>query len=56
MASDIEFWLSEYTKEVDALASLAVNVKSLANSGNAKATTTTLSECEAKITKIKEVK
>jgi len=56
MSSDIDFWLSEYTKEVDALASLAVNVKSLANSGNAKATTTILTECEAKINKIKEVK
>lgn len=56
MSSDIEFWLAEYTKEVDALASLAVNAKSLANSGNAKATATTLTECEGKISKIKEVK
>jgi hypothetical protein len=56
MSSDIEFWLAEYTKEVDALASLTVNLKSLSNSGNAKATGTSLSECELKINKIKEVR
>lgn len=55
MATDIEFWLAEYTKEVDSLASLTVNVKSVSNSGNAKATATTLVECEGKISKIKEV-
>ena len=56
MSSDIEFWLAEYTKEVDALASLTVNLKSLSNSGNAKATGTSLSECELTINKIKEVR
>lgn len=56
MASDIEFWLAEYSKEVDALATLTANLKTLANAGNAKALSTACNECEAKISKVKEVK
>lgn len=56
MATDIEFWLAEYTKEVDALANLTANLKSLQHAGNIKALNTGCTECEAKITKVKEVK
>lgn len=56
--SDIAFWTTEYTREVDQLTTTLTALQSLAdsNSTNNRKIIQSISECDFKITKIKDVK
>lgn len=56
--ADIAYWLAEYTKEVDQYAGLLKALQSLidTNSTNNRKIIQTISQCDSKATKIKDVK
>ena len=56
--ADIAYWNDEYTKEVDSYSEISTTLRSLidSNSTNVRKIAKTISDCEAKAAKIKDVR